>query len=98
MDIKFSDRLKIWSGEGGWHYVLLPKNTYEDIRLVGSQFKRGFGSIRVSASTGNTTWNTSIFPDTQSKQYILFIKKDVRKSEKLEVDQKLSISLQLENI
>ena len=43
----------------------------------------GFGSVRVEATIGATTWQTSIFPDTRRRTYVLPVKKAVRAAEGL---------------
>ena len=43
----------------------------------------GFGSIKVLVTIGNTTWNTSLFPDSKRKTFILPVKKEVRRAENL---------------
>lgn len=55
--------------------------------------KRGFGSVRISALIGNTSWQTSIFPDKKSGCYFLPLKADVRKKEKLIDGQTVSVKL-----
>ena len=76
----FKDDVKIYPSEkgSGWYYVLLPKKDYGEIREIASQFRRGFGSVKVQATLGDSSWKTSIFPDTERKQFILFLKKQVR--------------------
>ena len=79
---------KLWlytSTGGGWHFITLPKGAAREIRLMlGSGVTgRGWGSIRVKATVGGTTWATSIFPDKKAGSYLLPVKADVRKAEGL---------------
>ena len=39
--------------------------------------------IRVKAAIGKSTWSTSVFPDAKSGSFLLPIKADIRKAEKL---------------
>lgn len=82
--MEFSFSAKIWKypGHAAWHFVTLPKDISEDIRAF-QLHERGFGSIRVVAAIGTTTWTTSIFPDSLSGCYLLPLKKDIRISESL---------------
>ena len=57
--------------------------------------RRGFGSVRVSATTGVTTWKTSIFPDGKTGTYLLPVKKAVRQAASLRVDHGFMVSLKL---
>ncbi len=45
--------------------------------------RRGFGSVRVEATIGKTSWKTSIFPDSRSGTYLLPLKASVRRAEDL---------------
>jgi hypothetical protein len=56
---------------------------------------RGFGSVRVTATIGATTWKTSIFPGS-SGQYALPIKKAVRKAEALDVGDTATVRVELD--
>jgi hypothetical protein len=53
----------------------------------------GFGALKVQATIGKSTWQTSIFPSVQHKGFLLPVKATIRRSEKL-VEGK-SIDLQL---
>jgi hypothetical protein len=73
-------RAKVWlyPGAGGWHFVTLPRKQSAEIKARFSSIKRGWGSLKVAATIGKTTWETSIFPDRQSGSYLLPVKADVR--------------------
>ena len=97
MEYKFTDILKRWDGDGGWYYVRLPKEAYSEIKEVSSELgpKRGFGAVKVKATIGKTSWETSIFPDSEDKSYILFIKKAIRTAESLEVSSAMNLRVLL---
>lgn len=80
---------------GGWHFATLPAALAKKIR-AGMPPRRGFGSVRVHARIGKTDWKTSIFPDTKSKSYLLPIKANVRKAEKIQGGRTVQIELKLE--
>lgn len=84
-----------WQGKGAWCFVTLPVEYADVIRTIGVSPKRGFGSLRVECTVGKTIWKTSIFPDSKSKSYLLPIKKDVRKSERIEVGDSLSVKIRI---
>lgn len=91
----FSAPLEIWSGESPWYLVYLPAEYWDELRMIGSEKARGFGSIKVKATIGKVAWFTSIFPDTSSKQYILFIKKSVRKETHSEIGDQLDVTVEI---
>jgi Domain of unknown function (DUF1905) len=51
-------------------------------RLEGGA-RRGWGSIKVTATIGETSWSTSIFPAKEQGGYMLPVKASVRKAEGL---------------
>jgi hypothetical protein len=79
---EFSSVVRRWSGEAAWYFAALPLDLADEIR---SQVEHvGFGSVRVTAAIGSTTWTTSVFPDKGSGSYVLPVKAAVRKAEHLD--------------
>lgn len=76
----FDEELWLYSGEGAWYFITLPNEYAVELKSIASQSMRGFGSIKVRATIGKTTWDTSLFPDVKSKSYLLPIKKEIRVS------------------
>lgn len=100
LDITFSDTCKVWVSKTRWYFVQVSTENTEEIRFFSSNMlakKRGFGAVKVTANIGEVTWQTSIFPSFKTKQYLLFLKADVRKRAKISegsaVDVRLKIQL-----
>jgi hypothetical protein len=83
MDISFEGKLWEYPGAAAWVFVSLPKDYTDELKAISSSYKKGFGSIRVTAVIGTSTWKTSIFPDSKSGTYMLPVKKVVREQNKL---------------
>jgi Domain of unknown function (DUF1905) len=86
LDISFSDICKVWVSKTRWYFVQVPAENTEEIRFFSSNIlakKRGFGAVKVTAQISDTIWQTSIFPSFKTKQYLLFLKADVRKRAKI---------------
>ena len=85
-EITFKFENKVWiynTVKAAWHFITLPKSLAQEINdLFGDQTK-GWGSIPVEVSVGETKWLTSIFPDKKKKSYVLPLKAEVRKSENI---------------
>jgi hypothetical protein len=64
---------------GAWHFLTIPADAADEIKARSQGERRGFGSVRVQATIGQTTWATSIFPDTKSSSYLLPVKASVRR-------------------
>lgn len=81
----FSFRAEVWEhdGAGRWHFVSLPPDVADDIEERFGSRAGGFGSVRVEASIGSTSWLTSLFPDSKRATYVLPVKRDVRAAEAL---------------
>lgn len=93
--LEFTAALWEHPGEGGWHFVTLPVELAEEIRARAGHVARGFGSLRVSATIGGTTWTTSVFPSSADASYLLPLKKPVRRAEDLEPGEPVTVSLVL---
>jgi hypothetical protein len=91
----FDAELWIWDARRAesWTFVSLPAEASEDIRELMAGPRRGFGSLRVQVTVGGTTWKTSIFPG--GNQYVLPIKRAVRKAEGLEEGDVATMTVEL---
>jgi len=92
---RFDAEMWLYQGDAAWHFVTLPGDVADDIRARTSGERRGFGSVRVQVTVGNTTWSTSVFPDKTSGSYVLPVKRSVRDAEGLEPGEAVSIDLRL---
>lgn len=92
---EFSAPLWLWGAKASWHFLTVPFDVTDEIDEVAQESKRGFGSVRVQATIGGSTWATSIFPDKTRKSFVLPVKASVRKAEGLAVDVACRVRLQL---
>ena len=81
----FTGELWIWAARRNesWTFVSLPVEDSAEIRDRAGGLRRGFGSLRVRATVGGTSWTTSIFPDSTRDTYVLPVKRAVRTAESL---------------
>lgn len=82
-------------GEVFWVFVTMPADASAQIRAMPRPPRKGFGSLRVEATIGSTTWKTSIFPDAKSGCYVLPLKKAVREAQHLEIGGAAEVSIEL---
>lgn len=94
-DVRFSAELWEHDGDGGWHFVTVPVEVADEVRDRAGHVARGFGSIRVRATLGATTWTTSLFPSTSDGSYVLPVKKQVRRAEALHAGDSVEVGLVL---
>lgn len=83
-----------WNGKGAWTFVALPEEIAQDIRYFSGP-RRGFGSLRVEATLGESRWKTSIFPDRKRNSFLLPLKAAVRKAENITAGSTVHVSLRL---
>jgi hypothetical protein len=55
--------------------------------------RRGFGSVRVEASLGPSTWNTSVFPGRSG--WVLPVKKAVRRAAAVDAGDTVRVALRV---
>jgi len=82
---RFEAVLWEWSSSTSWVFLSLPTDVTDEIRERSTQRRRGFGSIPVAVSIGDTEWTTSVFPDKTRDTFILPVKKAVRAKQGLTV-------------
>jgi hypothetical protein len=91
---RFTAELRPWKPDGGWYFLTLSADAAEVVREQPRP-PRGFGSVRVRATVGRTTWATSVFPDSGSGSYVLPVKKAVRRAEGLEDGEPVEVDLDI---
>ena len=76
------------SAPAAWHFVTIDSAAGEALsatalmrRLEG--MSRGFGSLKVRVTIGESTFKTSVFPSKEQKGWLLPVKASVRKAEGL---------------
>lgn len=83
MLIEFEGEVFRWDARtDSWFFTSLPPELSADIREIPRP-QRGFGSVRVRARIGGSSWTTSIFPDSAREAYVLPLKKAIRDAESL---------------
>lgn len=100
LSFEFVGECWLWQAEkGSWHFITLPQDKSEEIKYFNEKMhekQRGWGAVRVLVTIGNTCWETSIFPSSQLGAYILPVKADVRKKEKISIGDQVVVRLQID--
>lgn len=96
MKVVFDAELWLWDARRTqtWTFVSLPAGESEEIRDLADGLRRGFGSVRVRATIGNSSWTTSIFPASQAG-YALPVKRSVRVAQALDVGDTTRVTVEL---
>lgn len=80
---KFDGIVWKYPGQTGWYFVSLPKDISVEIRNALKFEEEGWGRLKVTVNIGSTEWQTSIWFDTKLGIYLLPIKAEIRKKEKI---------------
>lgn len=97
MIVVFDAELWVWDARRDevWTFVSLPEDPSEEIRDLTEGQRRGFGSLRVRATIGGSTWTTSIFPDGTRNAYVLPVKRAIRTAESLDTGDVATVTVEL---
>ncbi len=92
---KLQAEVWLYPGFAAWHFITVPKKTSEEIKTCFGALKRGWGSLPVKVTIGKTSWKTSIFPDKKVDAYLLPLKVEVRKKEKIKSGDVVSFAVEV---
>ncbi|MFM6932612.1 MAG: DUF1905 domain-containing protein [Novosphingobium sp.] len=99
--ITYTGPLWRWSGGNGgtWHFLTIDGEAGEGLsatalmrRLEG--LSRGFGSLKVLATIGDSAFRTSVFP-SKTEGWMLPVKAAVRKAEEVSEGDTVTVVLEL---
>ena len=101
IDLSFSFCAPCWRWQStatAWYFITLPEEQSEEIKFFSGHYsvRRGWGAVRVQARFGETTCQTSIFPYSKVSAYILPVKEEMRKKEKIFVENVVKVQLQVD--
>ena len=91
MQLAFDGALWFWRGPSPFHFVTVPEREAGLIAVLSPLVSYGWGMIPVAATVGATLWSTALWP--KDGAYIVPIKAAVRRAEKLEVGQLVTLGL-----
>lgn len=91
MIIEFDGEIWYWRGPAPFYFVTVPAEESEDLQVISEAVTYGWGMIPVSARIGQTEWKTSLWP--KDGRYIVPIKAAVRKAEKIEEGDQVTVRL-----
>lgn len=90
-----SSKVWLYPGMAGWHFISIPKKEAGKIKEDFGKNARGWGSLKVRATIGKTSWDSSIFPEKKSATYLLPLKAAIRKKEEIEAGDRVEFSIDI---
>ncbi len=97
-------KLWLWTSDkapASWLFLTIEGEAAEAIhalalmRRLENGRRRGWGAMKVRAAIGDTSWDTSIFPEKGSGSWLLPVKAAVRKAEGLVAGDDIYLSVTL---
>lgn len=96
MEFTFDADLWRWERRHAFYtFVSLPADVEDHALALAGDLLRGWGSLRVEATIGSSTFVTSVFPLGDEKAYALPVKRAVRDAEGLAVADTVTVTLRL---
>lgn len=93
MNIEFDGNIWFWRGPSPFYFVTIPPEPSSEIKAISNFVTYGWGVIPVQVRIGKTEWKTSLFP--KDGLYLVPIRLNVRKAEKLEEGDMVTIQLEI---
>lgn len=94
MELAFEAVVWHWRGPSPYHFVSVPAEDAAELREVAAGVTYGWGMIPVTATVGDTTWTTSLFP--KDGTYAVPLRDVVRRDEAIEVGQPIAVRLSVD--
>jgi hypothetical protein len=91
LQLTFAGEIWHWRGPSPFYFVTVPEDESAELHAVANMVTYGWGVIPVTATMGDTTWTTSLFP--KDGGYLVPIKAAVRNAEKVELGDTVAIVL-----
>ncbi len=93
MNMEFSGKIWFWKGPAPWFFVTVPEAQCRDLKAMSPFVTYGWGMIPATVRIGKTTYKTALWP--KDGLYIVPLKASVRKAEKLEEGDEVTIQLEV---
>jgi Domain of unknown function (DUF1905) len=91
VELTFSGEIWYWRGPAPFHFVTVPDEQSGAIEAASAAVTYGWGMIPVRARIGRTQWTTSLWP--RDGLYVVPLKTAVRKAERLELGDLVTVRL-----
>jgi hypothetical protein len=93
MKLEFNGKIWYWRGPAPYYFVTVPEMQSRDLKAISGLVTYGWGVIPVNVRIGETNFKTSLFP--KDGLYLVPIKDSVRKAEDLDIDDEVTIQLEV---
>lgn len=91
--VTFDATLWRHNGNAAWFFITVPAEAGDQIDDQAPFPRAGFGSVKVDATIGSSTWSTSVFPGSDG--WALPVKKQIRTKEGIDDGDAVRVSLRV---
>ena len=93
--INYQFKATVWQYEGpnGWFFVSLPEEISQEIRTNLKWQEEGWGRLKSSVKINDLQWDTAIWFDSKSNNYLLPLKAEIRKKCNIEKGEELIVDI-----
>ena len=82
-----------WRGPSPFHFIAIPQEISDEIKVVAKELSYGWGVIPVTAAISGVEFTSSLFP--QEGSYLLPVKDMVRKKANINLGDDVQATLRL---
>jgi len=93
MKLRVTNEVIYWRGPSPFHFVEVSEKQSTEIKTIAKSITYGWGVIPASAKLGKSEWTTALFP--KNARYLIPLKDVIRKSEGIELGDRVTITLSL---
>ncbi len=93
MNFEFDGIIWYWRGPSPFYFVTVPEDRSQDLKAISYFVTYGWGMIPVHARIGKSEWKTSLWE--KDGRYIVPIKASIRKAENIDVDDEVTVRLEV---
>jgi len=90
MENTFTAKIERFEMKGGWYFVPVPAELKKSLEFLSTNF----GFIPITATVGNTSWQTSLLPKGDRTHFIALPAK-VRSKENLSLGDEVEVSFEI---
>lgn len=85
--VSFSGEVELFPQKGGWHYVAVPERVVVPLEQFADR-----GLIAVTATIGDTAWDTSLLPKGDGTHFVA-LNATVRRAEGIELGDSITVAV-----
>ncbi len=93
MNTEFTGKIWFWKGPAPWYFVTVPEAQCRELKAMSPFVTYGWGMIPATIRIGKTEYKTALWP--KNGLYIVPLKASVRKAEKLEEGDEVTVQLRV---